>query len=71
MHLINMLRSKDMYIESLAGFANGIRTADGGAHIDGLKFAISKVVNSLAKKVQCTYTIHTYKIHTTYNIHAT
>ena len=63
MHLINMLRSKDMYIESLAGFANGIRTADGGAHIDGLKFAISKVVNSLAKKVHCFMLMY---IHYTY-----
>ena len=55
-------RSKDMYIESLSGFANGIRTADGGAHIDGLKFAISKVVNTLAKKVTTPLThtcIHT------------
>ena len=29
--------SKDMYSESLTGFANGIRTIDGGTHIDGLK----------------------------------
>lgn len=42
--------SKDMYTDNLVGFANGIRTIDGGSHIDGLKSAITKTINSLAKK---------------------
>ena len=40
-----------MYIEALSGFANGIRTGDGGSHLDGLKFSITKTINALAKKV--------------------
>jgi len=42
--------SKDMYTDNLAGFANGIRTADGGSHLDGLKAAITRTVNTLARK---------------------
>lgn len=44
--------SKDQYVDSLAGFANGIRTSDGGSHLDGMKASITKVVNSFAKKVR-------------------
>jgi DNA gyrase subunit B len=42
--------SKDQYTESLTGFANGIRTIDGGTHIDGLKASISKVLNASLRK---------------------
>jgi DNA gyrase B len=31
-------------------FANGIRTADGGTHLDSLKAVITRTVNSLGKK---------------------
>ena len=43
--------SRDSYTDNLQGFANGIRTADGGAHLDGLKSAVTKTVNAFAKKV--------------------
>lgn len=42
--------NKDQFAENLLGFANGIRTADGGSHLDGMKAAISKAVNQAAKK---------------------
>ena len=42
--------SKDQYSESLTGFANGIRTSDGGSHLDGLKSSISKTINSQLRK---------------------
>lgn len=42
--------SSDQYTESLVGFANNIRTSDGGSHLDGLKSAITKTVNTLARK---------------------
>lgn len=42
--------SKDQFTESLTGFANGIRTIDGGTHIDGLKASISKVLNASLRK---------------------
>lgn len=44
--------SKDAYAEALQGFANGIRTADGGSHLDGLKSAVTKTVNAFARKVR-------------------
>jgi len=43
--------SKDVYVDSLTGFANGIRTADGGSHLDGFKTAVTKTINGYAKKV--------------------
>ena len=43
--------SQDQYVDSLAGFANGIRTPDGGTHLDGLKAGVTKAVNSYAKQV--------------------
>lgn len=42
--------SKDQYTDVLSGFANGIRTGDGGTHLDGLKSAVAKTINSFAKK---------------------
>ncbi|CAK9249727.1 unnamed protein product [Sphagnum jensenii] len=35
----------------LLGFANNIRTSDGGTHLDGIKTAITRVVNNFARKV--------------------
>jgi DNA gyrase subunit B len=43
--------SKDFYSEQIIGFANGIRTIDGGSHIDGLKSAVSKTVNAVSRKL--------------------
>lgn len=40
----------DGYSDTLLGYANSIRTSDGGTHLDGFKAALTRVVNSLAKK---------------------
>jgi DNA gyrase/topoisomerase IV subunit B len=32
------------------GYANSIRTIDGGTHIDGLKASLTRIVNNRAKK---------------------
>ncbi|GAB5365507.1 hypothetical protein AAMO2058_001064300 [Amorphochlora amoebiformis] len=42
--------SKDQYSDSLVSFANNIRTGDGGTHIDGLTRALTRVVNTAARK---------------------
>jgi DNA gyrase subunit B len=42
------------YAENTWGFVNCIRTHDGGTHIDGLRLAISKALNSYPKKVRPT-----------------
>ncbi len=47
---VAMRWNKDQFSESLTGFANGIRTIDGGTHIDGLKASISKVLNASLRK---------------------
>lgn len=39
---------KDDYSERIIGFANGVRTGDGGYHITGLKRAITSCFNSYA-----------------------
>ena len=48
---IAMRWCKDQYTDDLTGFANGIRTSDGGSHIDGLKASVTKTINSCAKKI--------------------
>eukprot|EP01032_Pedospumella_encystans_P012016 gene12016-13930_t len=48
---VAMRWSRDHYVDALQGFANGIRTADGGTHLDGLKSAVTKTVNAFAKKL--------------------
>jgi DNA gyrase subunit B len=32
------------------GFANSIKTVDGGSHMDGLRGALTRTINALAKK---------------------
>ncbi|RZC77680.1 hypothetical protein C5167_003577 [Papaver somniferum] len=39
----------DGYSDTLLGYANSIRTVDGGTHIEGVKAAITKTLNNLAK----------------------
>lgn len=34
----------------MLGYANSIRTADGGTHIDGLKASLTRTLNNLGKK---------------------
>ncbi len=42
--------SSDSYSDTVLGFANNIRTHDGGTHIEGLRTAITRTVNQLARK---------------------
>ncbi len=40
----------DAYTDSLLGFANNIRTIDGGTHLDGLKTVLTRTLNNFARK---------------------
>ncbi|KAI8466431.1 MAG: DNA topoisomerase [Monoraphidium minutum] len=40
----------DAFSDVTVGFANSIKTVDGGSHMDGLRAALTRLVNSLAKK---------------------
>ncbi|CAH9077689.1 unnamed protein product [Cuscuta europaea] len=40
----------DAYSDTMLGYANSIRTIDGGTHIEGLKASLTRTVNSLGKK---------------------
>jgi len=40
----------DIYSDNILGFANNIRTIDGGTHIEGLKTVLTRTFNNLAKK---------------------
>ncbi|MEB3256556.1 MAG: DNA topoisomerase (ATP-hydrolyzing) subunit B, partial [Synechococcaceae cyanobacterium] len=40
----------DAYSDSILGFANNIRTVDGGTHIEGLKAVLTRTLNAFAKK---------------------
>ncbi|OWM85480.1 hypothetical protein CDL15_Pgr019104 [Punica granatum] len=40
----------DAYSDMLLGYANSIRTIDGGTHIDGLKASLTRTLNNLGKK---------------------
>ena len=42
----------DMYSDSLIGFVNSIKTIDGGTHMDGLKAALTRLVNALGRKLK-------------------
>ena len=41
----------DAYSDSILGFANNIRTIDGGTHIEGLKTVLTRTLNAFAKKL--------------------
>ena len=41
---------RDAYSDSIFGFANNIRTIDGGTHIEGLKTVLTRTLNTFAKK---------------------
>ena len=43
--------SSDQYSENTVSFANGIKTGDGGTHVDGLKAVLTRTINSAARKV--------------------
>jgi DNA gyrase subunit B len=40
----------DAYTDYLLGFANNIRTIDGGTHLEGLKTVLTRTLNSLGRK---------------------
>lgn len=40
----------DTFSDTLVGFANSIKTIDGGSHLDGLKAALTRLVNTAAKR---------------------
>ncbi|MEB3308993.1 MAG: ATP-binding protein [Snowella sp.] len=40
----------DAFSDNVLGFANNIRTIDGGTHLDGLKTVLTRTINSTARK---------------------
>jgi DNA gyrase subunit B len=40
----------DVYSDNLLGFANNIRTIDGGTHLEGLKAVLTRTMNNFARK---------------------
>ncbi|XP_078445144.1 DNA gyrase subunit B, chloroplastic/mitochondrial-like [Wolffia australiana] len=40
----------DAYADTMLGYANSIRTVDGGTHIDGMKASLTRTINHFAKK---------------------
>jgi len=40
----------DAYSDNLLGFANNIRTIDGGTHLEGLKAVLTRTLNNFARK---------------------
>lgn len=44
------LRCSDAYSDTILGYANCIRTIDGGTHIDGMKASLTRALNNLGKK---------------------
>lgn len=42
--------NSDSYTDKLMGFANSIRTGDGGTHLEGLRTALTRTINQLARK---------------------
>ena len=42
----------EAFTDTTLGYANSIRTSDGGSHLDGLKFALTRTVNAQARKAK-------------------
>eukprot|EP00271_Cylindrocystis_brebissonii_P018514 TRINITY_DN5283_c0_g2_i1.p1 TRINITY_DN5283_c0_g2~~TRINITY_DN5283_c0_g2_i1.p1 ORF type:complete len:866 (+),score=228.57 TRINITY_DN5283_c0_g2_i1:641-3238(+) len=42
----------DSYSDTLLGYANSIRTSDGGTHVEGLKAALTRVLNVSARRTK-------------------
>eukprot|EP01018_Ginkgo_biloba_P020044 Gb_27264 [translate_table: standard] len=40
----------DAYADTLLGYANSIRTSDGGSHMDGVKSSLTRTLNNLGRK---------------------
>ncbi|KAK4281931.1 hypothetical protein QN277_013374 [Acacia crassicarpa] len=41
---------EDAYSDTILGYANSIRTIDGGTHIDGMKASLTRTLNNFGKK---------------------
>jgi DNA gyrase subunit B len=41
---------RDAYTDTMLGFANNIRTIDGGTHLEGLKTVLTRTMNTMARK---------------------
>lgn len=48
--LFGWSRSADSYTDTILGYANSIRTSDGGTHLDGMKAAVTRTLNTLGRK---------------------
>ena len=48
--VVGWARTADSYTDTILGYANSIRTSDGGTHLDGMKAAITRTLNSLGRK---------------------
>lgn len=44
----------DSYSDTILGYANSIRTIDGGTHIDGMKASLTRIINNLGKNSKLT-----------------
>jgi DNA gyrase subunit B len=42
----------DAFSETAVGFANSIRTVDGGTHLEGLRACLTKTLNTLARRAK-------------------
>ncbi|MFN3926042.1 MAG: DNA topoisomerase (ATP-hydrolyzing) subunit B [Pseudanabaenaceae cyanobacterium] len=42
----------DAYNDNILGFANNIRTVDGGTHLEGLRAVLTRTVNNMARKLK-------------------
>ncbi|XP_065856950.1 DNA gyrase subunit B, chloroplastic/mitochondrial-like isoform X3 [Euphorbia lathyris] len=42
--------SSHAFSDTILGYANSIRTIDGGTHIDGFKASLTRILNNLGKK---------------------
>lgn len=42
----------DAYTDTMLGYANSIRTVDGGTHIDAVKASLTRTLNNLGKKLK-------------------
>lgn len=40
----------DSYSDTILGFANNIRTVDGGTHLEGLKTVLTRTINNIARR---------------------
>lgn len=41
----------DAFSDNLVGFVNNVKTPDGGTHLDGFKAALTRTLNSIARKL--------------------